>query len=175
MDWHDLLEYGFNRLPEFLGRVLDGLSVEDLRWQPRPDSNSIGWLVWHLTRQQDAQIASLMGEEQIWIRDNWYSQFDRPADPKDIGFGHTPEQVAAFVPPEIEDLLSYLKASIERTKKFLRSLSNGDLDRKLDEPQYQPLVTVGVRIISILDDCILHAGQAAYVRGLLEGKGWQKY
>jgi hypothetical protein len=54
-------------------------------------------------------------------------------------------------------------------------LSGKDLDRELDEPQFQPLPTVGVRLISILDDCIIHAGQAAYIRGLRQGKGWQKF
>jgi hypothetical protein len=28
-------------------------------------------------------------------------------------------------------------------------------------------VTLGVRLVSIADDCLQHAGQAAYVRGLL--------
>jgi hypothetical protein len=175
MEWHDLLADGYNRLPEFLGHVLNGLTQEDLNWQPREDSNSIGWLLWHLTRQQDAQIAALMEEEQLWIKDGWHSKFDRPADPKDTGFGHTPEQVAAFRSPETNIMLDYLKAAVERSKQFFLSLSKEDLDRELDEPWYQPLPTVGVRLISILDDAILHSGQAAYVRGLLQGKGWQKY
>lgn len=175
MDWHDLLEDGFNRIPQFLEHVLEGLSQEDLSWQPQQDSNSIGWLVWHLTRQQDAQVAALMSEEQLWTKDGWYLKFKREADPSDIGFGHTPEQVAAFKPPDIQTLLAYVRAVEERTKQYIRGLSQEGLDRELSEPQYQPLPTVGVRLISILDDCIIHAGQAAYVRGLLQGKGWQKF
>lgn len=175
MEWHDLLEDGFNRLPEFLENVLRGLTQENLNWQPRQDANSIGWLVWHLTRQQDAQIASLMSEEQLWIKDGWHSKFDRSADPEDTGYGHTPEQVAAFRSPDSKIMLDYLKIVVERSKHFFLSLSKDDLDRELNEPWFQPLPTVGVRLISILDDSVLHAGQAAYVRGLLQGKGWQKY
>jgi hypothetical protein len=175
MDWQDLLADGYNRIPDFVEHVLKGLTQEDLRWQPQEDSNSIGWLVWHLTRQQDAQVAALMGEDQLWIKDRLYSRFNRDADPKDIGFGHTPEQVAAFRPPDSKILIGYLQATVERTKKYFKTLSKEDLDRELDEPWFQPLPTVGVRLISILDDCILHAGQAAYVRGLIQGKGWQKY
>jgi hypothetical protein len=78
MEWHDLLTDGYNRLPEFMENVLRGLSREDLNWQPRDDCNSIGWLVWHLTRQQDAQITALMGEEQLWIKDGWHSSFYNP-------------------------------------------------------------------------------------------------
>jgi len=175
MDWHDLLADGFNRVPEFLENVLKGLTQKDLIWMPTKESNSIGWLVWHLTRQQDTQIASLMGEEQLWIKDKWFALFNRDANPRDIGFGHTPEQVAAFFSPDIPTLLDYLRDTVERTIQFLEDLSEEDLDRELDEPQYHPIPTIGVRLISILDDSVLHAGQAAYIRGMIQGKGWQKY
>ena len=175
MDWHDLLADGFNRVPPFIENVLRGLTQENLDWMPREDSNSIGWLIWHLTRQQDAQIASLAGTEHLWIKDEWFRKFNRDPNPADIGFGHTPEQVAAFRSPESTILLDYLRPTVDRTIQFFKGLSEKDLDRELDEPQYQPLPTVGIRLISILDDSILHAGQAAYIRGLIQGKGWQKY
>lgn len=175
MDWKDLLEDGFNRVPAYVEHILTGLSREDTSWLPRADSNSIGWLIWHLTRQQDAQVSALMGEDQIWIKDGWHQKFERPDDPHDIGFGDTPEDVAAFKPPGNNVMLDYLRAAVKRTITYIGRLSEKDLDRKLDEPQYQPLPTVGVRLISILDDCVIHAGQAAYVRGLRQGKGWQKY
>lgn len=175
MEWHDLLIDGYGRVPEFLENVLKGLTRDDLNWQPRHDCNSIGWLIWHLTRQQDAQIASLMGEKQLWIKDEWYATFNRQPEPNDIGFGHGPEQVSAFKSPEAKILLDYNRAVVERSKQYISSLSENDLDRELNEPWFQPLPTVGVRLVSILDDSVLHAGQVAYVRGLRQGKGWQKY
>jgi len=175
MEWYDLLVDGYGRVPEIMERVLKGLSADDVSWQPQPDCNSIGWLAWHLTRQQDAQIASLMGEKQVWIKDKWYEKFGREADPKDVGFGHTPEQLIEFDPPDMDTLLSYQQAVMDRSKSYLLGLSAADLDRVLDEPWFQPKPTVGVRIISILGDCLEHAGQMAYVRGLLQGKGWQKF
>jgi hypothetical protein len=175
MEWHDLLLDGYGRVMTFLEHVLDGLTPEDLYWQPRPDCNSIGWLAWHLTRQQDAQIASLAGDEQLWISDKWYTKFHRPSDPEDSGFGHTPEQVSAFRSPDTKTLLDYYRAVLERTKRYILTLSQTDLDRELNEPWFQPLPTVGVRLISILNDAVIHAGQAAYVRGLRQGKGWQEY
>jgi len=175
MEWDDLLIDGYGRIPEFLENVLKGLTQDDLNWQPRPDCNSIGWLIWHLTRQQDAQTASLMDEEQLWIRDEWYAKFNRQPEPNDIGFGHSPEQVSAFKSPEAKILLDYNRAVVERSKQYISNLSETDLDRELDEPWFQPLPKVGVRLVSILDDSIIHAGQAAYVRGLRQGKGWQKY
>ena len=175
MEWHDLLADSYGRVLEFLDNVLDGLTEKDLNWQPCHDCNSIGWLAWHLTRQQDAQISALMGEEQLWIKNGWYSKFNRPANPQDIGFGDTPEQVASFKSPDVQTLLEYHRAVLERSKRYLLTLTKNDLDRELDEPWFQPLPTVGVRLVSIMNDAVLHAGQAAYVRGLRQGKGWQKY
>jgi len=175
MEWHDLLADGYGRVLEFMENVLRELTQDDLNWQPRQDCNSIGWLAWHLTRQQDAQIASLMGDEQLWTRDGWHSRFQLPPDPGDIGFGHTPEQVSAFKSPSAQILLDYHRAVLERSKQYLLTLSKTDLDRELNEPWFQPLPTLGVRLVSILEDSLLHAGQAAYVRGMRQGKGWQKY
>lgn len=175
MELQDLLADGYGRIVDVVERVLHGLTEDDLNWQPRPDCNSIGWLVWHLTRQQDAQISALTGENQLWIEQGWHTRFGREANPEDIGFGHTPEQLAAFESPDVETLVSYNRAVVERSKVYFQRLSAADLDRELDEPWFQPLPTVGARLISIMDDSILHAGQAAYVRGLRQGKGWQKY
>jgi len=175
MEWHDLLSDGYGRVLDFMESVFHGLTQDDLNWQPRHDCNSIGWLTWHLTRQQDVQVASLMGEEQLWIKDGWYSKFGRLPESEDSGFGHTPEQVSAFESPDIRTLLDYHRAVMERSRRFLLTLSKADLDRELDEPWFQPLPTVGVRLVSILEDSLLHAGQSAYVRGLCHGKGWQKY
>jgi hypothetical protein len=175
MEWYDLLADFYGRVLEFLENVLKGLTEDELNWQPSEDCNSIGWLTWHLTRQHDVQVASLMGEDQLWINEGWHARFGRAPDPQDIGFGHTPEQVTAFKSPDIQTLLDYHRKVLERSKKYFLTLSQADLDRKLNEPWFQPLPTVGVRLISILEDSMLHAGQAAYVRGLRQGKGWQKY
>jgi hypothetical protein len=171
----DLLADGYSRVPEFMENVLSGLDQDDLNWQPRVDCNSIGWLCWHLTRQQDVQIADLMGEEQLWIKDGWHAKFSREPDASDSGFGHMPEQVADFKSPPTQTLLDYQWAVTEQSKRYFQTLSKADLDRELNEAWFQPKPTVGVRLVSIMDDSMLHAGQAAYVRGLRQGKGWQKY
>ncbi len=175
MECNDILADGYGRVPESIEKVLNGLNHDDINWQPSKDANSIGWLIWHLTRQQDTQIAALMGEEQVWIRDKWYSQFQRTPDPKDNGFGHTPEQVSSFKSPDTRTLLDYHRAVLERSKKYFLTLSKADLDKELNDARFQPPPTIGVRLVSILGDGLQHAGQAAYVRGLRQGKGWQKY
>lgn len=174
MNWQDILADGYERLPGFVEGILSGLSKEDLAWRPREDCNSIGWLCWHLTRQQDAQIADLSGSEQLWVKDGWHAKYERPADPMDMGFGHMPEQVAALEIPDASVIMGYLRAVVDRSKEYFSGLSEADLDRELGGP-WQPPPTVGVRLVSILEDAIIHAGQAAYIRGLRQGRGWQRY
>jgi hypothetical protein len=123
--------------------------------------------LWHLTRVQDGQIADLMGEADLWTRDGWHRKFGRPPDHEDSGYGHTAAEVRAFRSPSAKVQLDYLRAVTERTKHYLASLTPADLDRALDEPGPDP-ATVGVRIVSILADCHLHAGEASYIRGLLK-------
>jgi hypothetical protein len=174
MEWQELLIDGYGRILEVLENSLKGLTQDDLNQLPKPDCNSMGWLAWHLTRLQDDHIASLMEEEQLWISEGWHTRFNRPANSGDIGFGHSPEDAAAFKSPDVKTLLGYHHAILERTKRYIKSLSANDLDRELNEPWYQPLPTVGVRLISVLADNLQHAGQVAYVRGLLQGKGWRR-
>ena len=171
MEWQELITDGYGRVLEELEVALTGMTQADLDQQPHPDCNSMGWLAWHLTRVQDDHIADLMGEEQLWLKDGWYARFNRAPDAKDIGWGHSSEQVSAFRSPDVETLLAYHRAVLEQTKRYIATLSLADLDRELNEPWFQPLPTVGVRLVSIMSDDLQHAGQVAYLRGLLKGKG----
>jgi len=175
MEWKDLLIDGYAQAHGALERALDGLSQEDLNWQPRPDCNSIGWTTWHLTRSHDGLVSSIMGEEELWTKDGWHAKFNRPPDPNDTGYGHSPEQVAAFKCPDIETLLNYHRAVLERSKRYFSTLSSSDLGRKLNDSLSQVFPTVAVRLVLVLDELLQHVGQVGYIRGLLQGKGWQEF
>ncbi len=175
MDAKEILINGYEDILGALASTLSGLTDEDLSWQPHPDCNSIGWLAWHVTRLEDSQIAYLIGEEQLWTKEGWHAKFNRPADARDAGFGHTPQQVADFKSPDIQTFLDYSKAVFERLERYFLSMPESDLDRPLDQYWRQTPVKVGWRLLSVLEDCLQHTGQMAYVRGLRQGKGWQKY
>jgi hypothetical protein len=113
---------GLAMVLEWIEPTLNGMSKKDLNYQPKPDCNSMGWIVWHLTRGQDVQIADLMGGEQVWTSGKWYEKFHRPADPDDTGFGHSLEQVAAFQSPDFSALIDYYRATLEQTKKYISEL-----------------------------------------------------
>lgn len=155
----------YGRIPPLVREVVDGLDADGLTRRVGPDANPIGWLVWHLTRVEDHHIAELLEAEQLWIADGWAERFGMtPADPDDIGYGHTSEQVAAVPATDAALLVAYHEAVDVRTRAFLAD--HGDLDRIVDR-RWDPPVTLGVRLVSVADDALQHLGQAAYVRGLL--------
>ena len=159
------------RIQNTIRRVLNGLPEEHLHYRPTPDANPICWLIWHLTRVQDHHMSDLLGKEQLWTADGWHAKFGLPADIKNTGTRHTKEDVET-VRADAETLQAYYDAVYERSQEVLNSLSPDDLDKEIDEPQYTPLPTIGVRLASIISDNTQHAGQAMYVRGLLQGLGW---
>ena len=174
MEAKDIVIDALERIRGILQRTLPGLTLDEVHRQPTPDTNSIAWLTWHLTRVQDNGISGLFGQEQAWISQSWHAQFGMAPDPDNEGQGHTPEQVAAFRAPSIQTLLDYHDSVSTRSKAFVRSLAPEGFNRELDEPQYQPRPTVGVRLVSVLSDNLQHAGQVAYLRGVWHGIGWRR-
>lgn len=164
---HDLLLEVYGRVDEHVHDIVDGLDLDALLTPPEPDANPIGWLVWHLTRVQDLHVAEILEREQVWETGSWAASFGLDPDPTNHGWGHTPAQVAAVRPVRPEVLVEYHDAVAARTRAFLATVGEADLDRIVDE-RWDPPVTLGVRLVSIADDDLQHAGQAAYVKGLLE-------
>lgn len=156
----------FGRLPALVEAVVRGLSPAQLSWAPAPGANSVGWLVWHLTRVQDDHLAPLLGEGQLWVEQGWAARFGLPEATTETGYAHRPAQVAAVRPESAQVLVDYYAVVHQRTLAFLRTLDDDALDRVVDEA-WDPPVTLGVRLASVVNDDTQHVGQAAYVRGLL--------
>lgn len=167
MEIHELLAELYGRIPGHVRAAVDGLDAETLRRAPAPGTNPVGWLVWHLTRVQDHHVSELLDEEQLWVTGDWAPRFGVIPDPRNTGYGHAPDDVAAIRPDGPGVLVDYYSAVAERTNGLLARSTPADLDRVVDE-RWDPPVTLGVRLVSIADDDIQHAGQAAYVRGLLQ-------
>ena len=168
MKSRDVLQESFGRLPELVEAAVRGLTPEQLRQAPADGANTIAWLVWHLSRVQDSHIAELIDEEQVYVTGTWAPKFGLKADPSDTGYGYSAAQVAAVAPAGWEALTGYYTAVHARTMAYLDGLGDDDLDRVVDE-SWDPPVTLGVRLVSVYDDDTQHVGQAAYVRGLIEG------
>lgn len=165
MDTAALLREAVDRVPETVRAALDGIDPEALTWRPGPDANTIAWLVWHLARGQDAQIADVAGTEQEWTSGGWAPRFGLDADEDRHGYGDAPDDVAEIRPESVTVLLDHLDAVTERTRAYLATVDDDALDRVVDDA-WDPPVTLGARLVSIIDDDVQHAGQVAYVRGL---------
>jgi uncharacterized damage-inducible protein DinB len=166
MDVSSLLLELFGRIRPLAAEAVDSLDAEQLSRAPGPGANTIGWLVWHLTRVQDHHVSELVGTEQIWVSGDWARRCGLGPDPSNTGYGHGPEEVRAVQPEGPDVLLGYLAEVDARTEAVLEGLTAEELDKVVDR-RWDPPVTMGVRLVSIADDCLQHVGQAAYVRGLL--------
>lgn len=169
MDARTVLEDLFGRIGPTTTRAVDGLGEDALTARVDPGANTIAWLAWHLARGQDAQVAAAVGREQVWTRDGWARRFGLPFDDRATGYGQSAADVG-HVRASDDLLLGYVHAVQVESHDVLAALTDDDLDRVVDEA-WDPPVTLGVRLVSIAVDSLQHAGQAAYVRGVLERTG----
>ncbi|THA34474.1 DUF664 domain-containing protein [Streptomyces sp. A1277] len=167
MNVADILTDGYSRIQEAVHAAVEGLRPDDLHARLDDGANSIAWLVWHLTRVQDDHIADAAGTEQIWSAQDWAGRFDLPLPADATGYGQSSEQVGAVRVGSADLLLGYYDAVHDHTLAFVGDLDGHALDRVVDEA-WSPPVTLGVRLMSVLSDDLQHAGQAAFVRGVLE-------
>jgi hypothetical protein len=163
----DLLVDAFGRIREVVHRVVDGLTADQLAFQVDPEANSIAWLVWHLTRIQDDHLADAFQTEQVWTSQGWEEQLGLPFDPLDTGYGHRAADVAAVRVESGSLLVGYHDAVHQQTARLVEGLGDADLDRIVDR-SWDPPVSLGVRLVSVIADDLQHAGQAAFVRGILQ-------
>lgn len=168
MDVSDLLLDLYARVPPLAQSAVSGLDPDQLCRVPAEGTNSIGWLVWHLARVQDHQLGQVFERQQLWVDGDWARSFGLDPVASNLGYGHSAAEVAAVQPESDAALLDYLDAVDATTRELIEPLVPSDLDRVVDE-HYDPPVTLGVRLISVADDCLQHVGQANYLRGIF---GW---
>ncbi len=160
----ELLRDAFTRLIEHVDELTDGLTDEQACYRPSPNANSIAWLLWHSARVQDAQVAPIAGVEQVWTRDGWVDRLGLALPRDDTGYGHSPEDVVKVqASPDL--LAGYYHAVHKLTLEYVAGISGDELSRVVDR-NWDPPVTASARLVSIIDDCAQHLGQAAYVLGI---------
>lgn len=160
----DILRDAFTRLIEHVENLTDGLTDEAAFFRPTATANSIAWLIWHSARQQDVQLCALADTEQVWLRDGWVDRFGLDLPREDMGYGHSPEDVGR-VRVSADLLAGYAHAVHKATLEYIASVTADELSRVVDD-HWDPPVTAGVRLVSIIDDGAQHLGQAAYIRGI---------
>jgi len=165
----ELLTDALSRIRGVVHEVAEGLTADQLAYRPRPSANSIGWLIWHLTRVQDDHVSELAGTGQAWTADGWMKRFGLPFEAGATGWGHSAAEAGQVIVASADLLTGYYDTVHDRSVGFVRTLADADLDRIVDN-RWDPPVTLGVRLVSVIDDDAQHAGQAAYLRGLVTGR-----
>lgn len=160
----------FSRVAQALPGALEGLAPQHVLWRPDDGSNSIGWLVWHLTRVQDDHMAGVGGVPQVWSAEGWAERFALPYPRSSIGYGQTSDDVGAFAVSDPELLLGYHRATHAMTLAVLGAMTAADYARVVDE-RWDPPVTAAVRVVSVVNDTTAHVGQVEYLRGLVQRNG----
>ncbi len=163
----EVLADAFGRVRQEVHAAADNLTADQLAFRPDRAANSIAWLVWHLTRIQDDHIAEVAGTEQVWTAKDWGGRFALPYDLRETGYAQSADEVGAFHVKSGELLTGYHDEVYQASLDFCATLSDADLDRVVDE-SWDPPVTLGVRMVSVISDDLQHVGQAAYLRGLIE-------
>ena len=166
MTLNEFITDALEKETEFLLEALEGLSPDELTWQPGPAANSIGWILWHMVRVEDMWIQFFAQfKPELWERDGWHEKFGLPT--RDNGFGHTAEQVNNFPRLDLEEFLLYRAAVREATLAFLATLTPNDMETVPRERR--PEMSLGAMFRQIIGEIYQHVGHIAYLRGL-QGK-----
>ena len=73
---------------DMVKNAMADLDDATLTAQPNPQSNSVSWLLWHMTRVADRFIHTrLQDSPQMWIKDGWHEKFNMAAEAEDFGMG----------------------------------------------------------------------------------------
>ncbi len=161
-----LLEASYRSLTQ----ATEGLTDEQLYYQPTPETNSIAWLAWHLSRWRDVISATISDEPQIWVRDGWAKQCRLPE--ASTGLGDTPAQVAAFRVMRAV-LFGYVEAAHHATVRRVAQLTPSQLGQP-SMSHTGEMRPAWRALAGVCRDSAQHSGQIAYLRGLLSGYGWRR-
>jgi hypothetical protein len=165
----ELLAEAFNRIQQGVHTTLDGLGPQELAARTDPQANTIAWLVWHLTRVQDDHVAAVADRKQVWHESGWVERFGLPFNDDATGYGQSTVDVGAVQPSSVDLLVEYFDEVHARTLDYVEELTDRDLETVVDD-SFDPPVTLGTRLTSVIADDLQHVGQAAFVRGLVTSR-----
>jgi len=165
----DFIVNMLDQMQNALTTAVTDLNHKELTWRPGAESNSIGFILWHQVRCEDAFIQSMIQQKpQVWISEKWHERLNLSENPQDIGYGYTAEQVTAFTAPDLKDLLEYAEATRARTVEYLQAIATDKLEQVI-QTHFFGKVTIGQILAIMLCEITQHIGQIAYLRGLQRG------
>ncbi len=153
--------------------LVKGLSPEQLRWRAGPEANHIGFLLFHMFRAEDRYVHRWVSNTpEVWLSQAWEPRFNLPLfpydkdSPRSPGNGWTPQQVAAFEPLPMDDLLAYASAVRESTSLIIRHMDLGRLDEK--PVSGRPDLTISRWLQYCITHEVEHQAQIGFIVGLMK-------
>ena len=166
MDFRDILTSQMSEYMEFLELALDGLTPEERRYQPTPESNHIDFIVWHMARVEDTLFnRAILRRADLWEREGWGERLGIVAEGN--GYRFSAEQATDLPDFPLDDLMHYYRSVRTELFEYIDSLSEEDLDA-LPNPR-RPEYPVGETLKHIVVEEAQHVGQIAYIRGIRRG------
>lgn len=168
MEAKDFIEVVLQRTQQSVAEAVKELTQRELAWRAGPEANSMGFLLWHITRSEDRNFQSTLQQKpQIWETGKWPEKLGMATGPAEFGFGYTPEQVANFPVPPPSLMLEYAQAVRNGTLEYVHALTPQKLNERIQHPAFGNL-SAGQLIGRVLGHVTEHIGQIAYIRGLLK-------
>lgn len=166
MDFRDIIKMALTEYMDDLTKALEGLSPEERRFQPTPESHHIDYVVWHMARVEDGLVnRRIRRGEQVWERDGWADKLGLPE--RDNGFGYSAEQVANLPQFGFDGIMDYYKSVRANVFQYIDGLTPEDLD--VAPSERTPDDTVGRILSHLIVEEAEHVGQVAYIRGIQRG------
>ncbi len=155
-----------------LRRALEGLSEEEARWMPTPNSNHVLWIVWHMGRMEDMWGWYLRGNgDSAWIEGGWAERLG--INSARNGSGDSIEQVRDFPDVTVAEVTGYWEASRKLLIPSVEGVTADMFGIKRPEvwpqsPDTAPDILFALGRIPVENG--QHTGQIAYIRGLYAAK-----
>ena len=166
MDAPGLLRTAFADLHSELVDDVTGLGPDGLFWQPAPGVNHIGFLLWHIIRDEDSVICqSILRRRELWATSGWAERLGM--DTRDQGTGFADEALGDFR-YDFSELMAYAWDVWAQTDEALSGLDPGRLDEKLTWSESWRLVNL--LTTGCLSHGWVHLGEIRQLRGL---RGWK--
>ena len=156
-----------NEYLDSLYKSIDGLTKNELYWQPSLESNNIIYLVWHMARVEDNWINQIIGgNKTVWSLNNWSKKLNIKEN--DYGKGYIKEDISNLPDMNISDILKFYKQQREQSLIVIEELADEDLNKN-----YKRITGEFKKGYWILGHVLVeesqHLGQIAYIRGIIKG------
>lgn len=177
MERKDVILLGLKQVDLALNQTLSGMEQSEISWRPKNDANSIGIILFHILRIEDAFIKSfLQAKPEIWETEEWYKKFNRGIDDK--GNFYTIDDLAAFIVPDIAELLDYGRVIRRETLEYIENVQPDEWNKQvINLPPPPPYMTTSpwgdgtvlYLLTKLVTHSARHAGEISFLRGLKRG------